>query len=114
MNFGILLGFSIANFVEYKLRAILLSLIPIIFFNLFYFVPESPTFLLKSSNKELAEKSMKYYGKLEEHPEADKFIIEKVDETRKEADSSLTLKDFRECCFVFRKNKQSIHFFFFF
>lgn len=95
MNSGVLLGFLAANFLEYKMQAVALSILPIIFFTLFSFVPESPAFLLKVNKMELARESMKYYGKLEEYPEADKFLHEKVDEAvEKEAESPLSIRDF--------------------
>lgn len=78
------------------MQAILLSLVPIIFFNLFTLVPESPAFLLKSNKKELAERSMEFYGKLEGYPEADEFLSEKIDETSKQEDSPLSISDFGE------------------
>lgn len=52
-NIGILLAFILGNYLSYDSQPIILAFVPIIFFFLFSFFPESPQYLMKSGNEEV-------------------------------------------------------------
>lgn len=59
--FGILLTYFIGAFVKWQALSTILALAPIIFIVVFYFMPETPTYLLKINEVDEAEKNLKYF-----------------------------------------------------
>lgn len=59
--FGILITYFIGAFVKWQALSTILALAPITFIVVFYFMPETPTYLLKINEVDEAEKNLKYF-----------------------------------------------------
>lgn len=60
-NFGILIAFIMGAYLSHTRVALLLSALPVIFVVVFYNIPETPQYLIKTNNSEAAEKSLRYF-----------------------------------------------------
>lgn len=58
---GILLTYFLGALVDWRSLSVMLGIIPIVFVVFFYFMPETPIFLLKSDQMDVAESTMKYF-----------------------------------------------------
>ncbi|XP_006620162.1 facilitated trehalose transporter Tret1-like [Apis dorsata] len=55
---GILLSYILGTFVNMRVLSIISALVPLIFFVIFMFMPESPSYYLKKGNEEFARKNL--------------------------------------------------------
>lgn len=58
---GILLTYFLGALVDWRTLSIMLGVIPIVFLVFFFFMPETPIFLLKSNQADAAETTLKYF-----------------------------------------------------
>ncbi|XP_055375842.1 uncharacterized protein LOC129608384 [Condylostylus longicornis] len=101
---GVQISFILGWAVSYYLLPYLLMIIPIVFFALFVFLPETPQQLLKSQKVQEAEKALRYFRNLrrmsQDLPDRfkyeleklkDDFLQEKVQEKNENIEDSLSI-----------------------
>jgi MFS family permease len=69
INLGTLLMFAVGAYLSYSISGILMLILPIVFVPMFYFLPETPQYLLKNGKIQEAEKSMKFLRGIEKSKE---------------------------------------------
>ncbi|XP_031633567.1 facilitated trehalose transporter Tret1-like [Contarinia nasturtii] len=73
-NFGILLAFVIGNYCDFYTSPKVAIVLMIVYIVLFYFFPESPTFLAKQGNLLAAEDSIRFYRGIRENYEESELL----------------------------------------
>lgn len=66
-HFGVALAFVFGNYCSYSTPPIFMIILTLIFVVLFFFFPESPTFLLKQNKISQTEKSILFYRNMREN-----------------------------------------------
>lgn len=66
-HFGVALAFVFGNYCSYKTPPIFMIVLTFLFVVLFFFFPESPTFLLKQNKIRHTERSIQFYRNLSEN-----------------------------------------------
>ncbi|KAL5281944.1 hypothetical protein ACFFRR_005312 [Megaselia abdita] len=101
LNLGVLCGFVVSSYVDYKLTSCVIVILPITYVILLWFLNEPPYYLLRNEMFDEAEKSFKFYCnyKGNSKTEIDNFTKE-FNELKQSAENSrqnggkLSIKDF--------------------
>lgn len=104
-NAGILISFIAGNYLSYSNVSIALLIIPIAFFVLYAFFPESPLYLIQKRRLEDGKKALRFYrnvtersgGGTNEHINKEYLMLLRMCDQRAcsiTADTGIYLKDF--------------------
>lgn len=98
---GILLTFIVASFAKFVMLSVILGICPIIFGFLFFFMPESPIYLIKINKDNNARKSLKFlrgkYAEVSSEISDIKKDIENSPEEKASLKEILTNKHYFRC-----------------
>ncbi|XP_014485614.1 PREDICTED: facilitated trehalose transporter Tret1 isoform X2 [Dinoponera quadriceps] len=84
LTIGILLTYVFGSFVSMRVLSIISAVVPLIFFGVFFFMPETPFYYMKKGNEDAARKSlMRLRGLYYDIESEVQMLRESIEETRR-------------------------------